>query len=146
MRYQTIDTAIRLIKSVGRGAFLTKTDVSEAFRIMPVRPDQYHLLGMTWRGSFYFDKCLPMGCRSSCKIFERFSSALQWITEQKLGVCQVSQVLDDFLFIDRSYAGCRGALLGFVTMCQDLGVPIADDKTFMPNKVMTFLGYELTLS
>ena len=141
--YQTIDTAIMLIKSVGRGAFLAKTDVSEAFRIMPVHPDQYHLLGMKWRGLFYFDRCLPMGCRSSCRIFERFSSALQWIAEQKLEVCHVSHVLDDFLFIDSSYAGCRGALSGFIDMCQDIGVPIADDKTFLPSTTMTFLGYEL---
>lgn len=141
--YQTIDTAIHLIKAVGRGAFLAKTDVSEAFRIMPVNPEQYHLFGMKWRGQFYFDKCLPMGCRSSCMIFERFSSALQWVAEQKLGICHVCHVLDDFLFIDRSHAGCRRALSQFVSMCGDVGVPIADDKTFSPNTVMTFLGYEL---
>ena len=141
VRYQTIDTAIHLIKTAGKGAFLAKTDVSEAFRIMPVRPDQYNLFGMRWKGQFYFDKCLPMGCRSSCKIFECFSSALQWIAQQKLKVKHVSHVLDDFLFIDRSVAGCGRALDLFINLCQDLGVPIADDKTFAPSTVMTFLGY-----
>ena len=38
MRYATIDDAIRLIKSLGKGCFLAKTDIKSAFRIIPVSP------------------------------------------------------------------------------------------------------------
>ena len=39
VHYVTIDDAIRLIKSLGKGCFLAKTDKS-AFRIIPVAPGQ----------------------------------------------------------------------------------------------------------
>ena len=48
---------------------------------------------------FYYDKCLPMGCASSCAIFEKFSTALEWIGRVKGHVPHIIHVLDDFLLI-----------------------------------------------
>ena len=79
VKYATIDDAVRLIKSLGKGCFLAKTDIKSAFRIIHVAPSDFPLLGMEWQGKFYSDKCLPMGCSSSCNIFETFSTALEWI-------------------------------------------------------------------
>ena len=76
VQYATIDDAIKLIKEVGQGCYLAKTDFKSAFCIIPIRPEDYPLLGMTWQGKFYFDKCMPMGCSSSCRTFESFSTAL----------------------------------------------------------------------
>ena len=42
------------------------------------------------------DAVLPMGCSSSCAIFECFSAALQWIAENKLHATAVVHFLDDF--------------------------------------------------
>lgn len=44
---------------------MAKTDIKDAFRIIPVNPADYHLLGFSWDNEFYFDKCLPMGASSS---------------------------------------------------------------------------------
>ena len=44
--YATISDAIRHIKAAGRGCLLAKTDVKNAFRIIPIRPLDYSLLGM----------------------------------------------------------------------------------------------------
>ena len=92
VRYATIDDAIRLIKSLGKGCFLAKTDIKSAFRIIPVSPNDFPLLGMEWQGKFYFDKCLPMGCSSSCNIFETFSTALEWIAMKKLNASAVIHI------------------------------------------------------
>ena len=51
--YATIAHAIRHIKTTGRGCFLAKTDVKNAFRIIPIRPLDYSLLGMRWRNFYY---------------------------------------------------------------------------------------------
>ncbi len=40
----------------------------QAFRIVPVHPDDRHLLGMQWRGRTYVDKVLPFGLRSALKL------------------------------------------------------------------------------
>ena len=53
--YATIGDAIRCMKLAGRGCFLAKTDIKNAFRIIPIQSDDYGLLGMHWKGYFYFD-------------------------------------------------------------------------------------------
>ena len=54
--YVTIDDAIKGIKRFGPGSFLAKTDIESAFRLIPVHPDDYELLGMKWEGKYYYDK------------------------------------------------------------------------------------------
>ena len=38
-----------------------------------------------------------MGCRTSCKIFEELSTAIEWITVNKLGIQAMVHVLRRFL-------------------------------------------------
>jgi hypothetical protein len=71
------------VKHFGRDSYLGKTDVEDAFRNFDIHPSDYHLLGFTWNGFYYYDKCLPMGASSSCQVFEKCSCALQWIMETK---------------------------------------------------------------
>lgn len=86
VRYASKDDAVKIIRRTGRGCALAKTDVKNAFRLIPVNPKDYDLLGILWQDQFYYDKCLPMACSSSCKIFEAFSSALEWIARNKLSI------------------------------------------------------------
>jgi hypothetical protein len=62
---------------------MAKCDIEDAFRLVPIHPTDYHLLGFTWNNLYYYDRCLPMGASSSCQIFESFSSSLHWIMENK---------------------------------------------------------------
>lgn len=143
VHYASIDDAIRKIKVCGRGAFLAKSDIESAFRIIPIHPDDHELLGFKWKGKFYFDTCLPMGCSSSCQIFESFSTAVEWITLNKLGCSHVVHVLDDFLFVEASESTTRMALNNFLRVCEHIGIPIAQDKTYAPSQQMEFLGITL---
>ena len=79
VHYETLDHVISLLSHFGRGALIGKTDIEDAFRIIPIHPSCYHIFGFTWESQFYYDRCLPMGCTESCRIFERLSCALQWI-------------------------------------------------------------------
>lgn len=73
-----------------------------------------------------------MGCRSSCQIFEAFSTAVQWMATHHAGVAGMIHILDDFLII--SVSGQRGKrdLKHFKTLCKILGVPLAPEKTGGP--------------
>ena len=84
-----------------------------------------------------------MGCSASCKIFETLSNALQWIASSKLHIRNISHVLDDFLLLARDKAVGQAQLSSFLSMCADIGIPIAPDKTVQPTQVITFLGLEL---
>lgn len=141
--YATINDAISALKRTGKGCFMAKTDIKSAFRIIPVHPDDHPLLGMKWENLYYYDRCLPMGCSSSCAIFEAFSTALEWIAIHRLGASSVLHILDDFLFIAESAEKCQSDLNNFLGMCKFLGVPIAEEKTVGPNTVLQFAGITL---
>ena len=46
VKYATIDKAIQLTKTAGQGYFMAKTDIKNAFSIIPIRAQDYGLLGM----------------------------------------------------------------------------------------------------
>ena len=141
--YATVEDAIRRIKTVGPSCFLAKTDIKTAFRIIPIRPQDYYLLGICWRGLYYHDRCMPMGCSSSCKTFETFSTAIEWIAQSKLHINDILHLLDDFLIISPTEDLCRKQLDLFLMLCSYLGIPMAPEKTVGPSQIISFAGIEL---
>ena len=58
---------------------MAKVDLKSAFRMAPVRKEDWQFLGIKWRDTFYVDTCLPFGMRSAPFLFNQFADALQWI-------------------------------------------------------------------
>ena len=144
LRYPSLDAAARLIMTQGRGALMSKLDIKEAYRMVPVHPDDWFLLGMRWRGAYYIDTRLPFGLRSAPKIFTALADALQWILLQR-GLPNLLHYLDDFLFVESP--GAPGVALEVAcSTCAALGVPIAPEKLEGPTTCVTFLGIELDSS
>ncbi|KAJ1095838.1 hypothetical protein NDU88_000988 [Pleurodeles waltl] len=75
VRYASVDQALEKLRVLERGTLLAKIDIEAAFRLLPVHPEDYHLLGFQFNGDYFFDKCMPMGCSVSCSYFEQFGSA-----------------------------------------------------------------------
>ncbi len=84
-----------------------------------------------------------MGCSSSCRTFEIFSSALEWVAHNHLTISHLIHILDDFLMGAPTLVQCRINLGKFLHLCGNLGVPIAQEKTAGPQRVLTFAGIEL---
>ena len=143
VQYATINDAVKILQRLGTGSYLAKTDIKSAFRIIPVSPLDYPLLGIKWDSQYYFDRCLAMGLKSSCAIFEKFSTSLEWLAVHHLKVSAVLHILDDFLFIAHSHDKCKADLSNFLSMCDFLGVPIAHEKTLGPLTTLQFAGIEL---
>lgn len=147
VKYSTFDDAVTLVKLLGPNSLMAKTDIDSAFRIIPVHPDDHELLGFKWRGKFFYDTCLTMGCTSSCAIFDRFSSGLKWIAQNKLGISFILHILDDFLILGPANSeACLTNLNKFLSLCDTVGVPIKSEKTELPSTIMTFMGLELDSS
>ena len=100
LHYATVDNAINLIKLAGVGSWLSKADITDAFKIVPVHPSQWPLFGVKWDSNFYFGVRLTFGCKSSPCIFNHVSEALCWILLNRVRVPSVLHLLDDFLLID----------------------------------------------
>lgn len=147
MQYQSIHDAILAIQKVGVGALLAKTDLENAYKQVPIHPDDFELLGFQINNEFYCDKTLPFGLSYSCNLFEKFekfSSSLQWILENKFDVQYCVHILDDFLFVGPPNSPeCAKALQSFRTLAQDINIPIQEEKTVSPTTVLTFLGIEI---
>ena len=69
LEYASIDDAVNIILQQGRGSELANSDVANAYRIIPVHPEDRSLLGMRWKGKLFIDTVLPFGLRSAPKIF-----------------------------------------------------------------------------
>ncbi|KAK3086988.1 hypothetical protein FSP39_000072 [Pinctada imbricata] len=144
VQYQTIEDAIRIVAKFGRGTLMAKTDIEHAFKLIPIHPSDYELLGFQFNGQFYYDKTLPFGLSYSCQLFEKFSSALQWIMESHFKVPGCVHVLDDFLYLGPPRSDlCNKSLNYFLNVCKEIGVPIKAAKTVYPTTCLTFLGLEI---
>ena len=143
MRYASVLDAARLIRHLGKGTQLAKIDVHNAYRMVPVHPDDHHLLGIHWGQDVYIDTALPFGLRSAPKIFGAVSNALAWILHSK-GVTFQLHYLDDFLLMGSpNTLDCAQALQCTLQACQELGVPIAAHKVEGPSCQLTFLGIKV---
>ena len=143
VHYASFDTAMDLAMSVGPQSWLAKADIKSAFRLLPVAPSDYELLGFKFQDRFYYDMCLPMGCRISCSHFEMFSTFLEFHIKRVSDTTAVTHYLDDFLFVGRSKQQCNALLTSFRSCCAQLRVPLAEEKTEGPCQVITFLGLEI---
>ena len=87
-----------------------KADLEWAFRLLPLKPELFWLLvikavnPIMGEECFFIDKCLPIGHRISCAMFQRFSDALAHIVRfllmKRRGIqyTPLTNYLDDFLF------------------------------------------------
>ncbi|XP_066463235.1 uncharacterized protein [Eleutherodactylus coqui] len=142
--YASFDCAVELVRQAGRGAWLAKADIESAFRLLPVHPQCFHLLGCSIEGQFFVDMCLPMGCSISCFYFDVFSSFLEWMLRVETGISSVLHYLDDFLFVGQANSTvCEFLLSCFRALMQKAGVPLSDEKTVGPVSRLGFLGIEI---
>lgn len=142
--------AARAVRRAGKGAWLIKLDVEAAYKQVPVRPEDWHLLGFEFEGKLYYERVLPFGLRSSCRLWELFAAALHFLCEKlHCGVPhEVIHYVDDFLFVVSPSGGepaAKRLLEGALALCAQLGVPMATGpgKVEGPSTCLTFLGIEL---
>lgn len=144
VRYTSFDQALGMVRRCGWAAELAKCDIKSAFRLLPVHPGDFNLLGFAFEGGFYVDRALPMGCSVSCAAFEAFSTFLEWVVHDRSGLKSTAHYLDDFLFAGQQGSGQRAFLLEqFMQLTSELGVPLAHEKTEGPVTKLTFLGIEI---
>lgn len=139
--YTSFDVALLWVRRYGKGALMAKTDIEAAFRLLPVHPDSFCLLGCYWDNSFYVDRCLPMGCSISCAYFEAFSTFLEWVVKREAAIPSVLHYLDDFLFVGPpSSRVCTILLRTMERMAHYFWDPLSPDKTEGPSSRIQFLG------
>lgn len=98
LHYSSIDDTAAQVVALGPGSMLAKMDIRQAYRNIPVAPEDKYLLGLLWDNQIYIDQVLPFGLRSAPMIFSAIADALLWIMLKK-GVSWGIHYIDDFLTI-----------------------------------------------
>ena len=100
--FEMLDHCIRIMLELGQGCLVTYWMLSGSFPF----PLDYRLL-FKFKGQFYFDMCLPMGCSTSCQTFESLSQAVQSMCVHKANISHISHIIDDFIFFANTYSQCQ---------------------------------------
>ena len=80
LSYASVGDAAKIMEHLGKGALLSKLDLKNAYRMIPVHPSDFHFMGIHWDGAHWVDAALPFRLRSAPKIFNTAADdALLWI-------------------------------------------------------------------
>ena len=140
MTYAKVDEAVEIIRQLGVGTQLAKLDLQNAYRIVPIHPEDQHLLAIEWEGATYVDWALPFGLRSAPKIFSAVADMVAWVLHCA-GIQHQLHYIDDFLFLGAPDTGEGARALSIaLEVFQLLGIPVAVHKTEGPATLITFLG------
>ena len=129
LQYVTIDDAINLIKRFGKNSWLMKTDISDAFKIMPIDPTLWPYHGIKWENNYHFFKQLVFGSRSSPKIFHTISQAVCWIASNNYNIKNILHLLV--------------TMKTFLSILEVLGIPLSLKKTVGQFNTIEYLGIYL---
>ena len=140
LSYVKIDDAISIINTLGPGVLMCKTDIKDAFKQVPIHPSLWPFQGIKWHGSYYFFTRLVFGCRSSPKIFDCLSSALNWIAIHNYNLPHTLHLLDDFLSIIPHHMDGSAAMARLRSMFHALHIPLSEAKTVGPTPSLEYLG------
>ena len=140
MTYIRVDDAIKYIVQYGKGTKMCKFDISDAFKLIPISPDQWHLFCIKWRQCYYYYSRACFGARSSPVIFDTLSQAICWIAINEFNIQVILHLLDDFLTLDHPTVDADRTMALMTLLFNRLNIPMAAHKTMGPCTVLEFLG------
>ena len=145
IQYHHIDDIIEMALAIGTCVKGARCDIEAAYHQQSMHFSQLFLLGFTFKGKFYINSSLPFEAASSCQIFEKVASTLQWIITDQTGQVYISHFLDDFPLLGISHEDVCAFILDFYKIMERIGMPVAKEKNFGPNRYVGVLGFDLEL-
>ena len=125
---------------------LVKRDYESAFRHVPVSPLYSLLLGFEWQGTYYTERYLPFGLRTTPYLFSPLAEAFHWILkdhfERMETEAEVIHYLDDFLIVLPPDSNSDACSTTFRDLSTEVGFSIQETKKEQ-GTVARFAGIEL---
>ena len=143
--YDAFECAVQDLIASGPGSLMAKLDLKDAFRHIPIWPEDWHHMGLMWKEKLYYCVVLAFGLCSAPYIFNLFAEALHWIIQRHIPA-RLQHYLDDFflLFKTSQSPGYSSAAVEWVmALGRKLGLSFQDSKTVWPSTHIEFLGLEL---
>lgn len=137
LTYPTVDTLAKRIHELNYKCKIYRVDEERSFWQNPLDPIDYGLIGMHWKGLFFWDINSPQGLRTGAMFCQRCTNAIRYIMNS----------LNYFLlnYLDDLH-GCEteenvwDSYYTLIRIMRDLRRDIAHDKTTLPTEVIEVLG------
>lgn len=146
LQYTRIEEIFDLVRQAGRGCYIFKRDLKDAFRMIPVAPEQRWLLGFTWEDRLYHENVLPFGLGTAPFIFNLVAEGLHWVLQSWLQWELLVHYLDDFILIipaaPDGLSKLREAASGYTAVRHALGL-LQNDSKDAQGTVVDTLGIEI---
>ena len=143
--YPDFMDAVRICIAAGRGCNCAKSDMSMAFRNVPMNRQSWKYLilkcehPVTGKVYYFVDKCLPFGASTSYAIFQEFSNSVAHLFRFRTKKPLVNY-LDDYFFAALRKLLCDAQVLTFLEICQKICFPVSLEKTVWGTTILVFLG------
>ena len=140
--FNTIDD---IVKSVSPDSFMATVDLQNAYRSVPIHPNDRSHFGLRWdfgNGPTYLtDNFLCFGSKCSAFIFNRLTDAVSRYMLRK-GYCCYNY-LDDFIIIEPTFSSACAAQNFLIGTLRKLGFYISWKKLISPTQQCRFLGIDI---
>ena len=107
VKYRHIDEVIDMALKIGISTRGIRADVSHAFHNLSLKFSQLKYMGFTLNGKYYINSSLLFGAASSCLIFKRVATLLEWIVVDVTGREYMLHYLDDYSLFGKIRERCQ---------------------------------------
>lgn len=135
--YPSVDLLAERTARLGKKALLWKSDIKRCFKQIFICPRDIPYQGFMWRGLWYFDTSLIMGCRTAPYITMRCTSAIAFVHRQ-MGYFTIAYA-DDFSGAELQDKAVQ-SYQSFLNLLRDLRIEEATEKSVPPSPIIIFLG------
>jgi hypothetical protein len=148
MEFIKFDDITTGIQQCPKPVYISKIDIEQAFKNIPVRKEDWGLLGFTLdlpdhddklKTLYFAWKCLPFGLRSSVFLFDQFATGMEYIMKVR-GVNNVLHYMDDYVTFENGFSACQNNLNIMLDVCQELGFTVQQSKVATPSTRVEVLG------
>ena len=141
MHLPTPDDLATAILAAPPTAYLFAIDLSRAYRQLRIDPQDWPLLGLTWKGLYYFDRALAFGGRWHAAACQRVTGALQTILATQN--IPIWPYLDDLAGLGDTLQQAWTRYNAIRTLMGKLGLQEATHKAIPPTRTMTWGGHSV---
>ena len=119
---------------------MTKTDLESTFRLIPIHPDDWNLLGIDWQLQHYVDMYLPFGIRSAPFPFNQLSDGLDWVLKTTTASSMLFTSRKIFFTPERNKLDYLTSFSTLLRVFTSLKAPVVASKTIGPSREIEFMG------
>jgi hypothetical protein len=138
----SFDAMAALILLLPAGCVAATFDISAAYRLTPIRPDQQHHLCILWEGLVYVDWAVIFGLASRTGVFGAIADMLVALYKAA-GFSRILKWVDDFFVIRLPNKDWTEQ--DFMALTATFGVPWSAKKMRPLSTVQCYIGFDWNL-